>query len=585
MAQDYTEIVTHNYKRVSGHRTPGYYDDCLDWQQWREAFEGGRLFRDKYLKQYSDRETVLEFTRRKELTPIPTYAKRGISRIRNNLAQRFVDVIRKDGSKKYQTAIAGNGRGVDGKGSSMNFFIQSQILDELLVMGKVGVFIDSARLDSGTLAEAADAMPYMYRYTIEQICDLHPAPYGSKSEYDAVLLLDVNEDRDRTTGVTKTVKRYRYLWIDEATQKVRAQYISMKGEADGPEIVTDLDAIPFVLYDINGSLMKDVASYQIALLNLASADTSYAIDSNFSFLTKQDRGNPFDVQSFSGPQAAPASGEDATTANVPVPTGPRKGMRYDPLMERPGFIAPPTDPARLSGEMRKEYAKEIFDLIDAAVSEKGDDENSPLESGLAFIGGQLQGAEVKIAKHWAAYEQADEKRREYPTIKYPEEWRLRPLTERLEECAAGTKLIWSFPGEETKNEITKFVFARLMRGSISAEALERALESIDAATVPTSDPDIVLAMKEQGMLDAVSALVALGVEESEATKIADKANEEKAERLAEAAKAQAETVRGADDMNADPNAEGKLDKEASKNTDAKPTTEVPERGDAKKIGE
>jgi len=92
---------------------------------------------------------------------------------------------------------------------------------------------------------------------------------------------------------TLSVTRYRYLWIDTATNKVYLQFYNLEGtpvdqygEPAGPTEL-ELTRIPFVLLDINGSLIKDVAQHQIALLNLGSSDVSYALRSNFPFYVEQ----------------------------------------------------------------------------------------------------------------------------------------------------------------------------------------------------------------------------------------------------------------------------------------------------------
>ncbi len=59
------------------------YVGQTDWGLWRATYAGGLEFRDTYLKQYSAREETKEFNERKEITPVPTFAKAALNDIRN----------------------------------------------------------------------------------------------------------------------------------------------------------------------------------------------------------------------------------------------------------------------------------------------------------------------------------------------------------------------------------------------------------------------------------------------------------------------------------------------------------------------
>jgi len=52
----------------------------------------------------------------------------------------------------------------------MNAFVGVKVLTELLVMGRVGVFVDAPFVPrSATLANTGNVAPYLYRYDIEDI--------------------------------------------------------------------------------------------------------------------------------------------------------------------------------------------------------------------------------------------------------------------------------------------------------------------------------------------------------------------------------------------------------------------------------
>ena len=96
-----------------------------------------------YLEKFSGREDQLEFNARQQVTPVPRFAGAAINDIRNAIYQRMRDITRKGGSKTYQNAVNGLNLGVDRRGATMNAFVGVKVLTELLVMGRVGVFVDA----------------------------------------------------------------------------------------------------------------------------------------------------------------------------------------------------------------------------------------------------------------------------------------------------------------------------------------------------------------------------------------------------------------------------------------------------------
>ncbi|MCI0559009.1 MAG: hypothetical protein MN733_10975, partial [Nitrososphaera sp.] len=299
-----------------------------DWQEWRDCYDAGDRFRELYLKKFSDREDNTEFIRRRDLTPIPAYAKREINRVKNSISQRLPDITRRGGSKKWRDAVAGIGRGVDRRGSSMNSFISKALLADLLVMGRVGVLVDAPKVIGSTMADVpTDFRPYLNGYPIERVPIRIPAPVDSPSDWLAVLLVDEATTIDPTNGVQVDVKTFRYYYLDPTRDNlVTVQVLDSVGkEIDGP-ILTELESIPFVMFDIGGSLIKDVCSHQVVLLNMISSDSNYAIDSNYSFMVRQ-RGN-------SNAGAYLIGDEQEATVGV------RKGLFYDKGLNAPAFISP-----------------------------------------------------------------------------------------------------------------------------------------------------------------------------------------------------------------------------------------------------
>ena len=181
-------------------RHPGYLSGMTDWDKWRLTYEGGDEFRDSYLERFSTREDQADFSARKAITPVPAFAKAAINDIRNAIYQRLRDVVRKGGSEVYQAAVNGSNLGVDHRGSTMNAFLGVKVLTELLVMGRVGVFVDHPLVPAGaTLADVSRPAPYLYKYDIEDILSWTCSKPEAPSEFQAILLRDTVMQYDQST--------------------------------------------------------------------------------------------------------------------------------------------------------------------------------------------------------------------------------------------------------------------------------------------------------------------------------------------------------------------------------------------------
>lgn len=530
-----------------------------EWVDWRYCYEGGAVFRDQYLEKFSDRETTEEFKRRKALTPIPSYARREINRVKNSISQRFPDVVRHGGTPLWREAISGKKRGVDRRGSSMNNFIATKLLAELLVMGKVGVLVDAPRVFGSTLADVPkDFRPYLNVYPRERVPIAIPAPIDSTSDFSSVLLQDCYIDFDSETGEQTEVKRFRYYYLDKARQgKVTIQEILEDGQNVADPILTELTEIPFVMFDLGGSLMRDVCSHQIALLNMISSDSNYAIDSNFPFMVRQ-RGN--------GANFLVGEEDEAEV-------GQKKGLFYDKNMNAPAFISPPTEPMKASLELRKELKTEVRELVTGAIADLGDD--GTIDSGLAFIGQCLAEGENRIWDHWTAYESANPETRKECVVAYPETWSIKTDQERIDEATSLLELMNQLPGQKGKKEAAKRAYDKLYRGVLSPELIEQIKAEVDAAPYTTSNHEIIFGAVENGICGPETATLALGFNADEAAK-AQEAQAKRAEMIVAAqADAAAGAARGAKDLSSDPNSnklarEGESDQTADLGGDDSP---------------
>jgi hypothetical protein len=514
-------------------RHPHYLRDSLDWETWRDTFEGGEYYRDNYLVQFSGRETDSEFADRRNLTPIPTFAKSAILDVRNNIYQRLVGVSRIGGSKTYQEAINGLNGGVDGRGATMDSFIGKDVLTELLVMGKVGCYIDAKAPTGPTLADQTFP-PYLTHYRVEDILSYSYAPRGVGGEFQSVLLRDwnVTVEGESAFGIelpSGSDQQFRLVWKDPLGQVWFRLYDKdgdVKLHPDGDEfgnVLTDLKRVPFVLFDIGESLMKDVASYQNALLNLSSNDVYYAIKSNSPFLTIQ--------------RDAFATGDhlkDAETAEGAAghseEVGGGKGRYYGVGEDRPGFIAPPTAPLETSMALQDKLEDSIRTLINLAVANKSGSRTesaeskkvgqSGLEAGLSFIGLELEAGERLIAQIWAEYENV--KSPNAATVHYPDRYVLKSDMERLEEASEQLKLVEKLPTQELKRVVSKMIVNTLLGGVLPQTELDKINRKIDSNDYILSDPQTILQYHKAGLVDDITASEAGGFDAEKVVPIARK---------------------------------------------------------------
>jgi hypothetical protein len=513
-------------------RHPSYLSSLLDWRKWRITYNGGEYFRKLYLQKLSGREDEQDFQNRLNMTPIPSYARVAIDDVRNAIFQRLRDTIRRGGSNAYQEAINGLSLGVDLRGNTMNGFLGIKVLSELLIMGRVGVYVDSPEVPgNATLADVKGVRPYLYFYPIEDILSWTCAKPDEPSTFQALLLRDVVLNFDQRTYLpTTTVERFRMLWIDRDTGKVNLQFLDTAGNpidrAGNPAgaVELELTRIPFVLLDIGDSMIKDVVNHQIALLNLGSSDVNYALKSNFPFYIEQKD------QRAMGSHLKTAVGEDgtATTGGQPgadsdIKVGTTQGRTYDMKANAPAFINPSSEPLKASMELQAKLEDDIRKLIHLAVAntanrataESKSMDNQGLEAGLSYIGLVLEAAERQIAEFWAAYEERDVAKRNVATIKYPDRYSLKTDSDRITEAENLVKLMYAVPGQKVKRELAKNIVLALLGGKVNVGDIQAIFAEIDKAPYATSDPTTIIAAVTAGLCGEKTAAMALGFNDDE----------------------------------------------------------------------
>jgi hypothetical protein len=530
-----------------------------EWIKYRYIKEGGDDFINRYLIKFSTREDTDEFNNRLLIAPVPGFANAALIDVRNAIYQRMCDITRKGGSKSYQQTIAGMHGGIDLKGASMNNFIGSQVLTELLFMGKVGVYVDMPEIGDVTKKETEKLHPYAYIYTAEEIKNWDYEQDETGIHFTKLLLEETYTEYD-DLGLPKTVaRRYRYLYKEDGV--VYVKYIDAKGQMIAEEGVVQLNIpeIPFVLFELDRSLLKDVANHQIALLNLESSDLSYALKSNF----------PFYVEQYSGKfQSSHLKTDPEDNEDDEIEVGNVTGRRYAVGMDQPAFIHPSAEPITASMEKQKQLKEDIRSLINLALSSirpkfasaeaKQFDERG-LESGLSFLGLVLELGEQQIAALYHMYENDNE----ITTVNYPETYGLKTNLQRMEEAERVHKLSSAVPSAKYQEEMSKEVVRILLSSKVSVDEMATMLTEIEETPYTTSDAEVIHGDVEQGLVSLETAAVARGYNSDEPKK----AEADHAARLERIKAAQTSAV--IPDENPNPAKSGKAEKEASQNPDLK----------------
>lgn len=597
-------------RRIIDSRHPNFLADAQDWKKWRLTYQGGRHFVQKFLKKFTKKEDNTDFQNRKDMTPIPTFAAAAVNDVRNSIFQRLRDVVRREGSDSYKRAIQGLDLGVDLRGSTMNAFMGMDVLTELLIMGRAGIYVDNPivfRADGAapSLADVKGVRPYLYLYQVEDILSWRCARPEDPSEFQSLLLRDTCLDFDLDTLLPLTsFERFRLLWINQETGMVNMQFldgdgntITREGEPSSGPTELNLTRIPFIMPSIGGSMLIDVCQHQIALLNLVSSDVSYALKANFPFYTEQRdmRGVGDHLKHNVGPDGtAEAGGQNSHLKQFD--TGPTQGRAYDIKTDRPGFIHPSPEPLIASMKLQEKLENDIRKLINLAVqslasrssAESKSMDNQGLEAGLSFIGLVLESTERRIADLWSAYESADESKRQIAVVKYPDRYNLKDDAQRVKEAKELAELIQNTPSKTARKEMWKNLVAVLLSGRVRVEQIDQINEEIQKANFTTSDPDIIIRAVEAGLAGEETASLALGFAEGEV----DKARKDMAARIARIQAAQSTpgedggapgeaAARGNPDLDVDTNAAAG-EKATSQNRDLQPDRKQRVRGMGKK---
>jgi hypothetical protein len=539
------------------------YDEMIPyWEKFRLTFRGGAEFIDKFLVQYSKREDVADFKERKTLTYCPAHAKAAVTEIKNAIYQRMCDIKRLGGPDTYKKAVAGEGSGVDLAGNTMTSFIGRLVLPDLLSVGKVGVFIDKPYFDKGlTISQTKNIKPYLYIYHAE---DIRSWAYDDQNQLQIVLLMNHGYIYDENGLPVDEEESYRLLI--KTINGILVKFYDKDGTYRN-EYVLNLREIPFVIFEITNSLLTDVADYQVALLNLASSDMSYATKSNYPFYTEQynpltdmthlRQATPKTTVLESGTQVTGYAGnaDEAAEANQhEVRIGVSQGRRYPVGTDRPQFIHPSSEPLRASMEKQDGLKEEIRQLVNLSVTtiepkrasaESKVEDRRTLEAGLSYIGLELEYGERQIGNIWCMYEG----HKNTIDVKYPEQYSLLTEAERRIEAKQLKEIQTSVPSDTYRRHIAKEIVEITVGHKVNNEELTTIKKEIDDAVVVISDADTIINDHEAGLVSDETASIARGYPKTEVSQ----ARIDHTDRLARIAEAQSKfKVSGVQDLSDNP---------------------------------
>lgn len=476
--------------------------------KYRIAYEGGDIFKRVYLQRFSDKESEADFTKRISLSYVPAFAKAAIQEIINTLGNRLKDVTRIGGSENYNSAIESN---IDRRNKSMTQYCIQHILPELLVMSKVGVYVDSNVLESNL--RLGEAKPYIYFYPWEDIINWK---YDVSNNFEAVLLTDRDYKYDSDGFPIDVVEYERHVYRKDGKIHVKV---------GDEETKLGINTFPFILLEISQSLMTDIADYQIALLNLASSDMSYCMYSNI----------PFYVEPYH-PLAEAASNIINTNTQPKddkskVEIGVMRGRRYPNTGSAPEFISPSTDPLKASMDKQEQIKAEMRHLLSLSIANlrstwaSADSKAADKETetnGLFVIGQELQRFENQVAKIWAEYEGL-----EPATVIYPKDYNSQSSEAAINEATALTKLLHSVPSLTYQKSIGLRIARKLLTGHVTANDIEVAEKEINSSISMNSDPDTIAKDINNGLVGNELASKLRGYPDGEV----DKAEEDHAQKL------------------------------------------------------
>ncbi|MDH3443227.1 MAG: hypothetical protein OEN50_04825, partial [Deltaproteobacteria bacterium] len=548
-----------------------YWLRVQQWELFRDVLIGGDYFAQKYVRQMPG-EPDLDFNSRKLLTYNPGHAATAVYEVRDSIFQRMDAVRRSGGPANYGKSVAGMLGGVDLNMSTMNFFMGEKVLTELLFMGRVGIFVDSPDnevLRELSLEETRDMHPYLYIYKAEDIVNWE---WFLRDNELQLRYLRLRLRRDQGLYPTSNTgfggagdafeAEFRDFFVDDSGQVFTVQMDKDLNPLSEP-ILTTADRIPFVWLEMAAPLLRDVARYQIALLNLESTDIGFLHSTNFNILARKydpysEFANQMRASTITDP--LPPEPDDTTTSTdrvddptrkganpTQLPIGSSDGLQVHKDVDYPQYLFPSDVPIRASMDKQENIKKDIKRLVNKAASAarsrfsvrggatsnytQGDE--SGLNTGLSAIGNIMETAERQAGRIWRNYEPGP-----HISVHYPRRYSLRTDDERRKDANDYIESSNLVPVHEFRKHMQQEAATIYLSGKVSDAELDTVLEKISQSEFPTADPKQLRDDVELGLVSRGGASEARGYADGEA----DKAEEERVVR--DSAKMAAQGVPG-----------------------------------------
>lgn len=476
----------------------------LELERWRLIKQGGDAFVSEFLvkKEY---ETSVDFAARTLITPDPCTASSAIDDLINTFSARL-DVTRSGGSQEFQQVISGRLGGVDRQGTDMQTFIIRDSLPELCYMSMHGWLIHN--FEEGDQDEFKT--PYIIPYRAE---DIYNWAYVN-NKLVAVALRSDAAIIDEDGFSTDSVEVFRvFKLVDgkvvthlENTEGIQIDPVTLQPASS--EQTLNLDEIPFVFVRLPVPLLQRIDKYQIAVLNLQSADIDWLSTGNMTIYVEQTplHNNLPQVKKPDDPTAEPIVNQ--------VVIGNKVGRSYAMNAKAPEFIAPPADPIKVSMEKQKDLKDQVKDILKTqlntmslASSESIDKLSQGLEAGLFVIGVAYLTAEIKFARIFSKYEGKGE---DTSKIAYPTKYELRTEEARLNKAVELKKIQKSVGSNIAKQHLEIQVIQTLLEGRIPSDQYDAAVAEIMDDDFVIYDAETVINLTEQGIISRALASGAMG---------------------------------------------------------------------------
>lgn len=482
-------------KQLIEARHPEHMADRLLWVGYQLAYDGGtRYIRDNLVK--GVRESTADYNNRMELTHCPNICAQAVEELRDALFQRMVFIQRNGGSSTYHAATEGQLDGVDLRSSKMDSFIGLHVVPQLLIKRRVGVLVDMPQDIGQTLADIKGKHPYINVYNAEQILNWTT---DARGEYTSLLLGEVVDELDQLYNFPlRTIDHYRYFV--KTPEGVTVSFFDTEGVliASYP---LQIDRIPFVLFEISRSILKDAHRYQRVIMNLESTEAMFCFNQNhplyYEFYDASVEG--IQLRGYNEENNDDGIADDGENSKeVEIQIGHGRGRRFPKDLSAPGYTSPNPETLKVSMEKVSQLKREMREIINlnvlnvlaSRVTSNAKVDREGLENKMACLGDVLETGEQRIANMWAMFEGSTP-----AVIKYPDNYGIQKPQDVLDANKGLFELADLIPSPEFRREVSKVVARRVLQGFVSNDDMQRILGEIASVQYPFGVGTILESLK------------------------------------------------------------------------------------------